>query len=223
MSATSWVPGEHIQSERAAEQMAAHAMRRMGYSDALETPVGPDGGIDVQATGAIAQVKWRSAQTGRQEVQALVGARGLDHHLELFFFSASGFSVKAVEYANVMGVALFTFDVRGALTAVGPAAAGALSRQAEPVPPFGTSSDPSRSSKTPSRAKLWWKRNWLQAATVFCWLGAVVSLIGVFTDPEVTWGQVVFYWAVAIAGTVVWRWRVSRGLAASPGASVSSS
>lgn len=218
MSATSWVPGEHIQSERAAEQIAAHAMRQMGFSDAVETPVGPDGGIDVQATGAIAQVKWRSAQTGRQDIQALVGARGLEHHLELLFFSASGFSAKAVAYATLMGVALFTFDVRGNLTPVGPAAVNALGHHAEAVPADASGFASSRASNQPNRAKLWWKRNWLQAATLFCWLGGVVSLVGVFTDPEVTWGQVLFWLTSGIAGTVVWRWRVTRGLTASPGA-----
>lgn len=204
MSESDWRPGEHIQSDYAAEQMAAHAMRGMGYPDAQETPVGPDGGVDVRASRAIAQVKWRAAQTGRQEIQALVGARGLNHDLRLFFFSASGFSQQAVEYGEMMEVALFTFNVVGGLTPITSKATEALHRPVEPGG-FAHTSGSSHTSRISPSTKAWWKRHWIHVLTIFGWVGAVVSTIGVFTDPEITWGQVIFYWAVAAVGTVLWR------------------
>ena len=50
-----------IDSPRKAEEIAAAWLRRLGYPDALVTPVGADDGVDVSAFGAVAQVKW----TGR--------------------------------------------------------------------------------------------------------------------------------------------------------------
>ncbi|KRC42720.1 restriction endonuclease [Oerskovia sp. Root22] len=204
MSESDWRPGEHIQSDYAAERMAAHAMRGMGYPDAQETPVGPDGGVDVRASHAIAQVKWRAAQTGRQEIQALVGARGRNHYLHLLFFSASGFSQQAVEYGEMMEVALFTFNVVGGLTPITSKATEALRR---PVNPQGVaqSSVSSQASRISPSTKAWWKRHWIHVLTIFGCVGAVVSTIGVFADPEITWGQVIFYWTVAVVGTALWR------------------
>ncbi|WP_349536473.1 restriction endonuclease [Rhodococcus rhodochrous] len=95
---------------------AAEKMRAMGFTDARVTGPGADGGIDVWSRKAVAQVKWRSAQTGRPELQQLYGARAGDHDQRLLFFTASGYSQAAIEYAKAVKMALFTYDPLGELT-----------------------------------------------------------------------------------------------------------
>ena len=80
-------------------------MRAWGWHDAVVTPTGADGGIDVRATGAIAQVKWEAKQVGRAALQKLVGARALQHDLMLLFFSGAGYSREALVYADGIGMA----------------------------------------------------------------------------------------------------------------------
>ncbi|MBW0286007.1 hypothetical protein ATN38_08065 [Rhodococcus sp. FH8] len=105
-----------IASAREAEINAAARMREFGFGDAQATPIGADGGVDVRSSRAIAEVKWKSAQAGRPEVQKLYGARGTKHHLQLFFFAAGGFSKGAVQYADETDVKLFTYDPNGVVT-----------------------------------------------------------------------------------------------------------
>ncbi|UJC78349.1 restriction endonuclease [Rhodococcus erythropolis] len=105
-----------IASAREAEINAAARMREFGFGDALATPIGADGGVDVRSSRAIAEVKWKSAQAGRPEVQKLFGARGTKQHLQMFFFAAGGFSKGAVQYANESDVKLFTYDPNGVVT-----------------------------------------------------------------------------------------------------------
>ncbi|MEV8195519.1 restriction endonuclease, partial [Rhodococcus pyridinivorans] len=106
----------YITSAEGAENNAAARMREMGFSDAFVTQRGPDGGIDVRAHNAVAQVKWQGALAGRPELQALYGARGIRHDQKMLFFAASGFSAGAVDYANEVGIALFVYDPIGVLT-----------------------------------------------------------------------------------------------------------
>jgi hypothetical protein len=107
---------EYITSAEDAEENAAEKMRAMGFTDAQVTGPGADGGIDVWSRKAVAQVKWRSAQTGRPELQQLYGARAGDHDQRLLFFTASGYSQAAIEYAKSVKMALFTYDPLGELT-----------------------------------------------------------------------------------------------------------
>jgi hypothetical protein len=108
----------HVGSWKAAELNAAAWMRHWGYADATAEPGGPDGGIDVRATGALGQVKNRPSQVGRPDIQRLLGA-AMDHPgAELFFFSAGGFSTAAIEEANRRGIALFTFVLDGTMTSI---------------------------------------------------------------------------------------------------------
>lgn len=100
-----------------AELNAAKAMRSWGFLDAVATTGGADGGIDVRSSQVLAQVKWRSGTTGRPEVQQLVGARGSSTH-RLMFFSKSAYTRQAVEYADLMTVALFIIDAAGGVTPV---------------------------------------------------------------------------------------------------------
>ena len=58
---------------REAEEQAAQHMRSMGFPNPHVTANGSDGGIDVDSSGAIAQVKLHSAPVGRHMIQQLVG------------------------------------------------------------------------------------------------------------------------------------------------------
>lgn len=82
-------------------------VRWLGHPAASTTVGGADGGIDVQAPGALGQVKfYASAPIGRPDVQRLYGAdEGAGR--DLFFFSTSGYTRQAIECANRVGVALF--------------------------------------------------------------------------------------------------------------------
>jgi hypothetical protein len=91
-----------------AEEAALRYMRSLGFSDAVLTAGGADHGLDVSATGAVAQVKAQSSAVGRPDVQRLVGA-ALDSPAKLFF-SISGYSAGAIAFADTAGVALFTLD-----------------------------------------------------------------------------------------------------------------
>lgn len=108
----------YIRSAPEAEQNAANWMLALGYEDAQVTAGGPDGGIDVRSSDGVAQVKWKTAQTGRPDLQRLYGARGDDYDVELLFFTASGYSKGAKEYAAAHEISLFLYDPDGMLTAV---------------------------------------------------------------------------------------------------------
>lgn len=96
-------------------------MRSWGFTDAVATTGGSDGGIDVRSSRALAQVKWKGGVTGRPDVQNLYGARGAGTE-QLLFFSASGYSDQAIAYADQLGIMLMTYDPLGAVEGVNPAA-----------------------------------------------------------------------------------------------------
>ncbi|MGW5074067.1 restriction endonuclease [Rhodococcus sp. NPDC004095] len=102
-----------------AELFAAQHMRGLGYTDAEAKPGGPDGGVDVRSSRAIAQVKLHAKPCGRPDLQRLYGARGDDHGKEMVFYSHSGYSAAAVDYANTVGMTLFQFDRAGNVIRVG--------------------------------------------------------------------------------------------------------
>lgn len=104
---------EYVDSPRKAEINAAKKMRGLGYSDAEVTGKGADGGIDVIAANAVAQVKCEAHATGRPAVQRLFGARARAHDRDMLFFVSSSYSQQAVKYADDEDVALFTYTVFG--------------------------------------------------------------------------------------------------------------
>lgn len=111
-----------IQDWASAERNARNWMRYLGFSDAELTTGGSDGGVDVESTSGLAQVKYQAAIVARSELQKLVGSRMSAHHKKLLFFTGSAYSSKATEYAEVMDIALFTYDVFGRIEAInGPA------------------------------------------------------------------------------------------------------
>lgn len=102
-------PPVGIRTWQDAELNAAAWVRYWGYPDAAARPGGADGGLDVRASGAVAQVKFQTTPVGRPAVQRLVGAN-MGQPRQMFFLSYSPFAAPAVTYANQMGVALFQYD-----------------------------------------------------------------------------------------------------------------
>jgi hypothetical protein len=83
-------------------------MKAWRYRRVRLTGAGADGGIDVEAEGAVAQVKAWMVPVGRPEIQRLRGA-AYDGRTPLFF-SLTAYTSAAVEFANSCGVALFRFS-----------------------------------------------------------------------------------------------------------------
>ncbi|WP_280470633.1 restriction endonuclease [Nocardia farcinica] len=120
----------YIRTPQEAERNAAARMREMGFADAAVTAGGADGGVDVRASRAIAQVKWRGGMVSRPEVQKLFGARGSDYGKQLLFFAASDYSQHAVAFADTEGIALFVYEPDGCLAARNRHGAALLSHSA---------------------------------------------------------------------------------------------
>ena len=108
----------HVATWQDAETLAADWMRYLGYVDAAVTPPGRDGGIDVRASRAVAQVKFKVAHVGAPELQQLFGARGQRTDQELLFFTRTSYSSPAREYASRTGIALFNYDADGRVSPV---------------------------------------------------------------------------------------------------------
>lgn len=97
----------------AAEANAVDWMRYLGHPDARRTSAGADKGLDVVAAAAFAQVKAHYNKVGRQQLQNLKGAAWEKPAARLFFFTTSEYSEPAVQYADLVGMALFTFTLDG--------------------------------------------------------------------------------------------------------------
>jgi hypothetical protein len=133
-----------INSWQAAEANGAAWMRFWGFPDARVTESGSDGGIDIRATGAFAQVKREAKPVGRPAIQRLVGARGIDVSRHLLFFSLSGYSQAAFDYAAQMGIALFQYSSVGMMTGVNYKARRIIADAREPVPTIEAPDTPSK-------------------------------------------------------------------------------
>lgn len=96
-------------TENEAEHHAARWMKYWGFYDAKVMPIGPDGGIDVVASNAQAQVKYWNTPVGIQPINEFEGASSGRGSVKLFF-SKSGYSKHAVNRADQCNIALFTFD-----------------------------------------------------------------------------------------------------------------
>lgn len=98
-----------------AESIAASHMKSLGLQSVTLSSAGSDGGLDILAEGAAAQVKFRSAPTGSPEIQQFGGA-AIQFPTRLFY--SNSYSSKAVNQADALGIALFTFASDGAIEAV---------------------------------------------------------------------------------------------------------
>ena len=105
-------PATVIGTWHQAETFAAAHMVELGFDDANVTPPGADGGVDVTARGARAQVKhFANGPVGAPAVQRLIGAAsGTAHGL---FYSLTGYTAAAVRLAEESGTALFSYSITG--------------------------------------------------------------------------------------------------------------
>lgn len=95
-----------------AEKAAATWMRYWGWTDAQETGAGTDGGKDVVASDAIAQVKAHMNPIGRPDLQNLYGVSAAEGKQGLFF-SLMGYTKQARDWADEVSLPLFRFDLQG--------------------------------------------------------------------------------------------------------------
>lgn len=105
-----------------AEDAAAAWVEWFGFGPARHAAVGTrDGGVDLEAKGAVVQVKDYASPVPALPVQALQGVAAVEEKAALFF-SRAGFTPEAIRYADRAHVALFTFNLQSEVTAVnGPA------------------------------------------------------------------------------------------------------
>ncbi|GGO94396.1 hypothetical protein GCM10011584_35330 [Nocardioides phosphati] len=122
-----------VSTWQGAETLAATHMRHLGFQDVHQTPEGADGGVDVRASTAVAQVKHYASPVGAPMVQQLRGAaHGQDWAL---FYALSGYTAKAVEFAASSHVALFTYTADGHVAPVNEAARYLVERAGEEFDP----------------------------------------------------------------------------------------
>jgi len=95
-------------SWRVAEAIVRDWMKQNGYRDARLTPSGPDGGVDVVASGAVAQVKHHAKPVRLPEVQRIYGIAVAERKKALIFASA-GFTPAAREWASRHRVECYRF------------------------------------------------------------------------------------------------------------------
>ncbi|MER6784943.1 restriction endonuclease [Streptomyces sp. NPDC000658] len=112
-----------------AEHAAVDHMRSLGFTDARVTDAGADGGIDVIARDAIAQVKYYSQPTRVGPVRELRGVGDSHHHL--LFYASGGYTASALQFADERGVALFSLLELGDITPVNAAASRLSARPAQ--------------------------------------------------------------------------------------------
>lgn len=111
---TSLEASSTIDTWQAAEVLAAHHMRAIGFTDATTTAPGADGGIDVVARRGIAQVKFHTAPVGAPSVQLLAGIASA-RRATAVFYSLSGYTRAAVTVAEEAEVALFSYTHDGSI------------------------------------------------------------------------------------------------------------
>ncbi|MDP8931176.1 MAG: restriction endonuclease [Actinomycetota bacterium] len=92
--------------------MARDWLAGVGFTDARLTGRGPDLGIDVIASGLVAQVKAEARPVTRPVVQAIAGVAAVES-ARAAVFALSGFTAAAEIWGDRAEVALFTFDLAG--------------------------------------------------------------------------------------------------------------
>jgi hypothetical protein len=109
--------GGLVASWQEAEALAAWHMRELGFDEAAVTGAGADGGIDVVAGESVAQVKhYSKSPVGAPAVQQLRGAAMKGEWA--LFYSWSGYTRAAIDFADAAKVALFRYDQDATVTAV---------------------------------------------------------------------------------------------------------
>ncbi|WP_158778754.1 restriction endonuclease [Streptomyces cellulosae] len=116
-----------IRTWQDAELAAVDHMRNLGFTDARVTGDGADGGIDVIARDAVAQVKHYSQPIGVGPIRELRGVADPHHHL--LFYASGGYTATARQFADERRVALFSLLELGHITPLNDAADRLSARQ----------------------------------------------------------------------------------------------
>jgi hypothetical protein len=119
-----------IQTDGEAAEAAALWMRWMGFTDACRASTGPEGGIDVISTGAVAQVTLHDKPALEDLHRAASGRLAL-------FFSLETFPDEVQSWGDAAGVALFRFDGQGE-----PEPTNSRAAELMPVRQFGAQAAP---------------------------------------------------------------------------------
>lgn len=83
----------------------------MGLEEAEVTQASGDGGIDVIAEGAVAQVKLYTSPIPVADVREFAGVALTNHRSEIpLFFASNEYSSGAADFGTQAGLALFFFD-----------------------------------------------------------------------------------------------------------------
>lgn len=136
-------------------------MQHAGFNDARVTQGGADGGVDVISRSAVAQVKFEARQVSRPQLQTFIGATVRHGERARLYFTGTGYSANALDYASAMRIALFTYELDGRVLPVNEAARELVSR------PLGTTSwKPRAAEDHPENLALLW----LLLALLFTWL-----------------------------------------------------
>ena len=97
-----------VLTPREAEIYVAKYMQFYGATGVTETRFSRDGGVDVEADLFVAQVKHQEAKVGVKALRELFAVASVAQKQALFFAKV-GFSKDAVEFANSVGISLFTY------------------------------------------------------------------------------------------------------------------
>lgn len=102
-------PQRYGVSPRGAERIVCDWMRHLGALDATTTAYVGDGGVDVESTNWIAQVKHYQGSVGVQAIRELAGVASVDGRSALFFTS-TGYAPGAAAFADRARVGLFVYS-----------------------------------------------------------------------------------------------------------------
>lgn len=92
------------------EHFCSEWMVYLGFKEVRVSKASGDGGVDIFAKGAVAQVKFYNTPIGVSPVRELLGA-SLDFGAKPFFFSSMSYTQAAIEFADRNGVALLVVDI----------------------------------------------------------------------------------------------------------------
>lgn len=87
------------------ETYCASWAKWLGFGDATVTRYTQDGGIDIEASNMVAQVKFQELPVAVGPIRELNGVRGSCENV--LFFSLNGFTTGAIKQAENLGVRLF--------------------------------------------------------------------------------------------------------------------
>lgn len=89
-------------------------MHSVGFYDALTTPAGADGGVDISSALGVAQVKYTTSPVGSPAVLQIAGA---SRDRRSLFYILSGYTKAAVRAGEEYEVALLSYSADGAVGA----------------------------------------------------------------------------------------------------------